>query len=86
MSFPIHFDVCWFLTSVCRFGVELAPEVVKADGNVLNLAWRICNAKRVLVRTFSTIIQPESPILTFSQAPYSMSRSNGTTTPIEGKE
>ncbi|KAJ5279133.1 hypothetical protein N7478_004505 [Penicillium angulare] len=30
------------------FGVELAPEVVKADGNVLNLAWRICNAKRVL--------------------------------------
>jgi phosphatidylethanolamine N-methyltransferase len=38
---------------VCRFGVELAPEVVKADGNVLNLAWRICNAKKVLVRTFS---------------------------------
>lgn len=32
-----------------RFGVELAPEVVKADGNVLNLAWRICNAKKVLV-------------------------------------
>jgi phosphatidylethanolamine N-methyltransferase len=49
------------------FGVELAPEVVKADGNVLNLAWRICNAKKVL-------------------APYSMSRSNGTTTPIEGKQ
>ncbi|KAJ5159727.1 Phosphatidylethanolamine N-methyltransferase [Penicillium canariense] len=49
------------------FGVELAPEVVKADGNVLNLAWRICNAKKVLV-------------------PYSMSRSNGTTTPIEGKQ
>jgi phosphatidylethanolamine N-methyltransferase len=30
------------------FGVEFAPEVVQADGNVRNLAWRICNAKRVL--------------------------------------
>ncbi|KAI9844200.1 MAG: phosphatidylethanolamine N-methyltransferase [Thelocarpon superellum] len=30
------------------FGVEFAPEVVQADGNVKNLAWRICNAKRVL--------------------------------------
>ncbi|KGO56071.1 Phospholipid methyltransferase [Penicillium expansum] len=46
------------------FGIELAPEVVKSDGNVRNLAWRICNAKKVL-------------------APYSMSRSNGTTTPLE---
>jgi hypothetical protein len=27
----------------------LAAEVVKADGNVRNLAWRICNAKKVLV-------------------------------------
>ncbi|KAB8297767.1 hypothetical protein EYC80_001568 [Monilinia laxa] len=25
-----------------------APEVVRADGNVRNLAWRICNAKQVL--------------------------------------
>ncbi|KAJ5803213.1 Phosphatidylethanolamine N-methyltransferase [Penicillium pulvis] len=49
------------------FGVELAPEVVKADGNVLNLAWRICNAKKVL-------------------APYSMSRSNGRSTPVDVKE
>ncbi|EPS32769.1 hypothetical protein PDE_07729 [Penicillium oxalicum 114-2] len=48
------------------FGVELAPEVVKADGTVRNLAWRIFNAKKVL-------------------APYSMSRSNGTTTPVERK-
>jgi phosphatidylethanolamine N-methyltransferase len=32
------------------FGIELAPEVVRADGNVKNLAWRICNAKKVLVR------------------------------------
>ncbi|KIW01970.1 uncharacterized protein PV09_06806 [Verruconis gallopava] len=30
------------------FGIEFAPEVVQADGNVRNLAWRICNAKRVL--------------------------------------
>lgn len=32
-----------------RFGIEFAPEVVRADGTVRNLAWRICNAKRVLV-------------------------------------
>ncbi|KAF2459033.1 phosphatidylethanolamine N-methyltransferas-like protein [Lineolata rhizophorae] len=31
------------------FGIEFAPEVVQADGNVKNLAWRICNAKKVLV-------------------------------------
>jgi phosphatidylethanolamine N-methyltransferase len=30
------------------FGIEFAPEVVQADGNVRNLAWRICNAKKVL--------------------------------------
>ncbi|PWW72474.1 phosphatidylethanolamine N-methyltransferase [Tuber magnatum] len=28
------------------FGVDFAPEVVQADGNVRRLAWRICNAKR----------------------------------------
>ncbi|CAG8030632.1 unnamed protein product [Penicillium salamii] len=49
------------------FGIELAAEVVKADGNVRNLAWRICNAKKVL-------------------APYSMSRSNGTTTPLDDRK
>jgi len=32
------------------FGIEFAPGVVLADGNVRNLAWRICNAKQVLVR------------------------------------
>ncbi len=32
------------------FGVEFAPEVVKADGKVENLAWRIWEAKKVLVR------------------------------------
>ena len=30
------------------FGIEFAPEVVHADGTVKNLAWRICNAKKVL--------------------------------------
>ncbi|KAI9736388.1 MAG: phosphatidylethanolamine N-methyltransferase [Claussenomyces sp. TS43310] len=30
------------------FGVEFAPGVVLADGNVRKLAWRICNAKLVL--------------------------------------
>ncbi|KAG9995152.1 phosphatidylethanolamine N-methyltransferase, partial [Aureobasidium melanogenum] len=30
------------------FGIEFAPEVVLADGSVQNLAWRICNAKKVL--------------------------------------
>ncbi|KAI9705575.1 MAG: phosphatidylethanolamine N-methyltransferase [Candelina mexicana] len=48
------------------FGIEFAPEVVQADGNVKNLAWRICNAKKVL-------------------APYSMSSSKGTTTPMDSK-
>ncbi|KAG7120221.1 Phosphatidylethanolamine N-methyltransferase like protein [Verticillium longisporum] len=49
------------------FGVEFAPAVVPADGNVKKLAWRICNAKQVL-------------------APYSMSPSKGTTTPLEKVE
>lgn len=31
------------------FGIEFAPQVVLADGNVRKLAWRICNAKQVLV-------------------------------------
>ena len=30
------------------FGIEFAPEVVQADGNIRHLAWRICNAKKVL--------------------------------------
>ena len=30
------------------FGIDFAPEVVQADGNVRRLAWRICNAKKVL--------------------------------------
>ena len=35
--------------SMYRFGIEFAPEVVLADGNVRNLSWRVCNAKKVLV-------------------------------------
>jgi phosphatidylethanolamine N-methyltransferase len=31
------------------FGIEFAPGVVLVDGTVRNLAWRICNAKQVLV-------------------------------------
>ena len=31
------------------FGIEFAPEVVRADGKVRNLAWRIWEAKKVLV-------------------------------------
>jgi phosphatidylethanolamine N-methyltransferase len=31
------------------FGIEFAPAVVPSDGNVRKLAWRICNAKEVLV-------------------------------------
>lgn len=45
------------------FGIDFAPAVVLADGNVRKLSWRICNAKQVL-------------------APYSMSVSRGTTTPV----
>ena len=30
------------------FGIEFAPEVVKADGKIENLAWRIWEAKKVL--------------------------------------
>lgn len=32
------------------FGIDFAPAVVLADGNVRKLSWRICNAKKVLVR------------------------------------
>jgi phosphatidylethanolamine N-methyltransferase len=31
------------------FGIDFAPAVVLADGNVRKLSWRICNAKQVLV-------------------------------------
>lgn len=35
------------------FGIEFAPAVVPADGNVRRLAWRVCNAKQVLVSLLS---------------------------------
>ncbi|KAF3938037.1 hypothetical protein ABW19_dt0200736 [Dactylella cylindrospora] len=47
------------------FGLDLAPEVVKADGTVRKLAWRIVNAKRVLAPfalSRSTHSAPQSPI------------------------
>lgn len=49
-----------------RFGLELAPEVVQADGNVRNLAWRTCNAKRVLV--CSPHFSPSSSIWSLSKS------------------
>lgn len=71
------------------FGIEFAPAVVLADRNVRKLAWRICNAKQVLVSR-RTLIEREFrffffilSLLTITfQAPYSLSRSRGTTTPI----
>ena len=36
------------------FGIEFAPEIVQADGNIRNLAWRVCNAKQVLVSRIPT--------------------------------
>lgn len=41
---------------MARFGIEFAPEVVQADGTVRNLAWRICNAKKVLVSHLRVVI------------------------------
>jgi phosphatidylethanolamine N-methyltransferase len=38
------------------FGIEFAPEVVKADGNIRNLAWRIWEAKKVLVSPVSVYL------------------------------
>jgi phosphatidylethanolamine N-methyltransferase len=37
------------------FGIEFAPAVVLADGTVRNMAWRICNAKQVLVSNFALL-------------------------------
>lgn len=56
MSFLPFYDSSSKANLVHSFGIELAPEVVQADGNVRNLAWRVCNAKRVLVCNFSLFI------------------------------
>jgi len=42
------------------FGIDFAAEVVKTDGNVRNLAWRICNAKQVLVSSETFIFDLRS--------------------------
>jgi hypothetical protein len=42
-----------------RFGIEFAPEVVQADGSVRNLAWRIFNAKKVLVCSLNGLARSE---------------------------
>lgn len=40
----------WGRANKCgRFGVDFDPRVVRADGNVRKLAWRIRNARKVLV-------------------------------------
>lgn len=45
------------------FGIEFAPAVVPADGNVRKLAWRICNAKQVLAPYSMTLSKgPSTPI------------------------
>lgn len=41
------------------FGIEFAPEVVKADGKVENLAWRIWEAKKVLVSFRKNVLRTE---------------------------
>jgi phosphatidylethanolamine N-methyltransferase len=66
------------------FGIEFAAAVVPADGNVRKLAWRICNAKQVLV-SLATSDRHWGVVLTSTQAPYSMSRSRGATTPVTEK-
>jgi phosphatidylethanolamine N-methyltransferase len=45
------------------FGVEFAPAVVLADRNVRKLAWRICNAKEVLVSHFTRFTHSVSFLL-----------------------
>jgi phosphatidylethanolamine N-methyltransferase len=72
------------------FGIEFAPEVVQADGNVRNLAWRICNAKKVLVSASDSLrvahVHSYESIISLTkifQAPYSLSPSKGASTPSE---
>lgn len=45
------------------FGIEFAAAVVPADGNVRKLAWRICNAKQVLVSRFPMYVSRLGRIL-----------------------
>ncbi|KAK4962959.1 phosphatidylethanolamine N-methyltransferase [Elasticomyces elasticus] len=43
------------------FGIEFSSEVVQADGSVKNLAWRICNAKKVLAPYSMSSKGPATP-------------------------
>lgn len=71
------------------FGVEFAPGVVPADGNVRKLAWRVCNAKQVLVSLSPLLFLAKNVLALLTrphQAPYSMSRhSRGPATPTTDK-
>ncbi|KAG8527400.1 phosphatidylethanolamine N-methyltransferase [Bacidia gigantensis] len=55
------------------FGIEFAPEVVQADGNVRNLAWRLCHAKKALVSLQFGSLNAPSPstnvVLTSNNTP-----------------
>jgi hypothetical protein len=72
------------LIKLDRFGIEFAPEVVLADGSVQNLAWRICNAKKVLVSDITPVWHRNDTDPSM-QAPYSMTPSRGRSTPAEMK-
>ena len=48
------------------FGIDFAPAVVLADGNVSKLAWRICNAKQVLVSEPDPLVREETRLLIIS--------------------
>lgn len=71
------------------FGVEFAPAVVPADGNVKKLAWRICSAKEVLVSGQLDIeVGVRGTDRRKQQAPYSMSQARGArgpSTPVRDK-
>ncbi|KAK1060261.1 phosphatidylethanolamine N-methyltransferase [Friedmanniomyces endolithicus] len=43
------------------FGIEFAAEVVQSDGSVKNLAWRVCNAKKVLAPYSMLSTGPATP-------------------------
>ncbi|TKA83150.1 Phosphatidylethanolamine N-methyltransferase [Friedmanniomyces simplex] len=43
------------------FGIEFAAEVVQSDGSVKNLAWRVCNAKKVLAPYSMSSKGPATP-------------------------
>ncbi|WDK17487.1 phosphatidylethanolamine N-methyltransferase [Colletotrichum graminicola] len=50
------------------FGIEFAPAIVPADGNVKKMAWRICNAKQVLAPYSLSHSRGNSTPTTFEKA------------------